>query len=72
MTIVDLGCVHIVVWLIWSGSTTKNILPVSLSVHIGILTNQVKYSAFHNIDCIKAASQFQSKLNKNVEKHPLW
>jgi len=32
------------------------------------------YSAFHNIDCIKAASQYQSKHNNNVrflvEKHP--
>jgi len=42
--------------------------------------NQVKssqvylYSAFHNIDCIKAASLYQSKNNNNVhflvEKHP--
>jgi len=24
------------------------------------------YSAFHNIDCIKAASQYQSKHNNNV------
>jgi len=33
------------------------------------------YSAFHNIDCIKAASQYQTKHNNNVrflvEKHPL-
>jgi len=33
-----------------------------------------KYSAFHNIDCINAASQYQSKHYKNlrflVEKHP--
>jgi len=32
------------------------------------------YSAFHNIDCIKAAPQYQSEDNDNVrflvEKHP--
>jgi len=32
------------------------------------------YRAFHNIDCIQAASQYQSKHNNNVrflgEKHP--
>jgi len=35
---------------------------------------QYLYSLFHNIDCIKAASQYQSKHNNNVrflvEKYP--
>jgi len=41
----------------------------------GVQSSQVYlYSAIHNIDCIKAASQYQSEHNNNVRflvgKHP--
>jgi len=45
-----------------------------ISVPFGVSSQVYLYSAFHNIDCIKAASQYQLKHNNKVrflvEKHP--